>query len=136
MIDGDQKESSEERLRRVVIVAGRRTSLYIETPVWDQLQDIATRERLRIDDLLTLLDQRRDKDSLAAAARAFVLMYWRVLAEARLPQPAPGGWRDPAAPAPTPSPLGDSWATLGPPVEAPVFDRALRRFESRRSGGD
>jgi predicted DNA-binding ribbon-helix-helix protein len=73
------------RYRRTVTVSGRRTSISIETVIWDGLEDVSNREELTLSELLTLIDQRRLGASLASAVRVFVLFYYRTLADLAAP---------------------------------------------------
>ncbi|WP_168220446.1 ribbon-helix-helix domain-containing protein [Azospirillum thermophilum] len=78
---------------RNVRVNGRRTSMRLETQIWDALEDIARREGTDLNGLLTHLDMRRGKSSLASAARLYTLAYYRAAAEQSFPtdfeRPAP-----------------------------------------------
>lgn len=66
-------------------MSGRRTSISVETVVWDGLEDISNREELTLAELLTLIDQRRLGSSLASAVRVFVLFYFRSVADIAQP---------------------------------------------------
>jgi predicted DNA-binding ribbon-helix-helix protein len=80
---------------RNIIVSGRRTSMRLEEDFWKALEEIATRQRTTISDILTKIDRKRlapsakagDKRSsnsedeegiisLTAAARLFALAYY------------------------------------------------------------
>lgn len=62
---------------RNVTVDGHRTSLRLETDVWDALDEICTRESLSVHEVCTLVEQRRTGSSRTAAVRAFILGYFR-----------------------------------------------------------
>lgn len=62
---------------RNVTVDGHRTSLRLETDVWDALEEICTRESLNVHEVCTLVEQRRSGSSRTAAVRAFILGYFR-----------------------------------------------------------
>jgi predicted DNA-binding ribbon-helix-helix protein len=61
--------------KRSVVVAGHRTSLSIEQPFWDALQDIATARGLSLNRLVEEIDRARAADggNLSSAVRVYVL---------------------------------------------------------------
>jgi len=63
------------RLRNVR-VGGRRTSLRLEAPMWDALEEVALRESLSLDDLVTRIAGRQG-GNLSSALRTFLLGYFR-----------------------------------------------------------
>ena len=65
---------------RNVSVNARRTSLRLEPPMWDALEEIARRENMTIHQLCTQVDARRHESSLTAAIRVFTLSYFRAAA--------------------------------------------------------
>lgn len=112
------------RYRRTVTVSGRRTSISIETVVWDGLEDISNREELTLAELLTLIDQRRLGSSLASAVRVFVLFYFRTLADIAQPLIR-------AASRPVAARDGED---LTPPNTLPgLIDKVLDRFAETRA---
>ena len=58
--------------KRSVDIAGHRTSVSIEAPFWDALRDIATRKKTSVNDLIAVIDGKRD-GNLSSAIRVFVL---------------------------------------------------------------
>ena len=62
---------------RNVYVAGHRTSVRMELILWDAFDEIATREKLGTNKLITLVNQYRGQNSLTAALRVFLLRYYR-----------------------------------------------------------
>jgi predicted DNA-binding ribbon-helix-helix protein len=63
-----------------ITVAGRRTSMRLESRFWDALDEIARREHRTIHELCTTIDERRGRLSLTAAVRAAVVDYlWAAL---------------------------------------------------------
>ena len=66
---------------RNIFLNGRRTSLRIEMPVWDGLDEIARREGMSINELCTHIDCNRPERSLTASVRVYVLTYFRAMAE-------------------------------------------------------
>ena len=70
--------SIQSRLQsRNVTVDGHRTSLRLETDVWDALEEICSREGLSVHEVCTLVEHRRAGSSRTAAVRAFILGYYR-----------------------------------------------------------
>jgi predicted DNA-binding ribbon-helix-helix protein len=80
---------------RNVIVGGNRTSIRMEPLLWDYLQDIATREGHSINDIVTLIDERRGNSALTAALRIFILSYFR--SAANMSRLLPSGLEEPPA---------------------------------------
>ncbi|MBI1777271.1 MAG: ribbon-helix-helix domain-containing protein [Proteobacteria bacterium] len=101
-------------MRRNVWVTGRRTSVSLETAVWDALVEICEREGHGMDALCSMVDQRRQRASLASSLRIFVLGYFRAIAD-RLTRRARRR-RDPAD-------------------EAPLLATVLARLSGRRGAG-
>lgn len=67
----------ENELRNVRI-AGRRTTLRLEAPVWDALNEIASTEDRLVDDLVTDVERHRlPMIGLASAVRVFALGWFR-----------------------------------------------------------
>jgi predicted DNA-binding ribbon-helix-helix protein len=58
--------------KRSVDIAGHRTSVSIEEPFWDALKDLATRESISLNELITRIDGARD-GNLSSAIRVYVL---------------------------------------------------------------
>lgn len=66
--------------RRNVTIADRRTSLCLESEVWEALAEICRREGLTIHQLCSLIDERRQGSSRTSAVRAFTVTYFRAAA--------------------------------------------------------
>jgi predicted DNA-binding ribbon-helix-helix protein len=60
-----------------VTVAGRRTSVRLEPPMWAALREVCARERKSLHALVTDIDRQRRASSLTAAIRVFLLGYFR-----------------------------------------------------------
>jgi predicted DNA-binding ribbon-helix-helix protein len=58
--------------KRSVDIAGHRTSVSIEAPFWDALNEIAARQKTSINALIAKIDSARD-GNLSSAIRVFVL---------------------------------------------------------------
>lgn len=72
--------SAHRLISKNITVAGRRTSMRLESRFWEALEEIAQRERQTIHELCTIIDQRRGRLSLTAAVRAAVVDYlWGAL---------------------------------------------------------
>lgn len=65
---------------RNVRIGRRRTSLRLESAMWDALQDIAAREKIGLNELLTSVAEGRSESSFTASVRVFTLSYFRELA--------------------------------------------------------
>jgi|SRR5437773_198191 predicted DNA-binding ribbon-helix-helix protein len=64
-------------LNRNVWIGRKRTSLRLERPMWQALEEVARNSGLSIHDVCTLIDERRCQSSLTAAVRVFLLSYYR-----------------------------------------------------------
>jgi predicted DNA-binding ribbon-helix-helix protein len=63
---------------RNITVSGKRTSVRLEPAMWSALRDISRRERCTIHDLCSLIALRKkEKKSLTAAIRVFLMLYFR-----------------------------------------------------------
>ncbi|MBF0166412.1 MAG: ribbon-helix-helix domain-containing protein [Alphaproteobacteria bacterium] len=62
---------------RNVLVGGRRTSMRLELYSWDALKEICEREDITLNELCSMIDQRRGVMGLTAAIRVMVLGYFR-----------------------------------------------------------
>ena len=63
-----------------VVVGGRRTSVRLESVMWEALRDIARRRDVTIHDLVTDIDRRRSESSLTAAIRVYIVNFYRAAA--------------------------------------------------------
>ncbi|MCC6984306.1 MAG: ribbon-helix-helix domain-containing protein [Bauldia sp.] len=64
--------------KRSVTIAGHRTSLSLEQPFWEALQDIAAEKERPVAALIREVDKVRDPAlNLSAALRVFVLDHYR-----------------------------------------------------------
>jgi predicted DNA-binding ribbon-helix-helix protein len=77
--DKRRPEESHMVLRNVR-VRGRRTSLRLEQPMWDALEEIAVRERRSINDICSTIDERRCDSGLTGAVRVYIMSYFRAAA--------------------------------------------------------
>jgi predicted DNA-binding ribbon-helix-helix protein len=66
--------------RRNVTIADRRTSLSLETEIWDALAEICRREGLNLHQLCSMIDERRTGASRTSAVRSFSVTYFRMAA--------------------------------------------------------
>ena len=62
--------------KRSVDIAGHRTSVSIEAPFWDALKELAEREGLSLNELITKIDSTR-AGNLSSAIRVYVLKAFR-----------------------------------------------------------
>ncbi len=65
---------------RNVRVQGRRTSLRLETAMWEALEEITERENITLANLLTEVASGQNESSFTASVRVFALCYFRGLA--------------------------------------------------------
>ncbi|MFG1187806.1 ribbon-helix-helix domain-containing protein [Xanthobacter aminoxidans] len=73
-------------LKRSVVVAGRKTSVTLEAPFWEALQDISRERRITATALVNEIDARRATTNLSAAIRIYVLDYYRALVRSLRPR--------------------------------------------------
>lgn len=104
-----EKPSLTQRVGQVcknVTVSGRRTSLRMETIMWESLNEICSREGRTVHDVCSMVDNRRGEAGLTASIRVFIITYFR---QAALSEHRFAGFAEPAAAPPsaprTPSPL-------------------------------
>ena len=63
---------------RNITVSGRRTSVRLEPEMWEGLREVSKREKCTMHDICTLIEKRKkEKTSLTAAIRVFVMLYFR-----------------------------------------------------------
>jgi predicted DNA-binding ribbon-helix-helix protein len=65
---------SQKPVKRSVTIAGHATSITLEAPFWDSLQQIAAAEKRSLPALITDIDERRGTN-LSSALRLYVLQY-------------------------------------------------------------
>ncbi|MCB1531462.1 MAG: ribbon-helix-helix domain-containing protein [Alphaproteobacteria bacterium] len=78
--DGDEGlgEPKTTLVSRNITVQGRRTSVRLEPEMWTALREIAAQEFCSIHDICTLISLRKkEKTSLTAAIRVFIMLYFR-----------------------------------------------------------
>lgn len=63
---------------RNIVIAKRRTTVRLETAVWDALDEICQHEDISRHDLCTRIDQTRGTANRAQAVRATVINYFRL----------------------------------------------------------
>ncbi|HUT47975.1 MAG TPA: ribbon-helix-helix domain-containing protein [Alphaproteobacteria bacterium] len=69
------------QVSRNVVVSGRRTSMRLESSLWDALEEIAQREGGSVNELCGRIDARRGDMSLTGAVRAALVCYYRDMVE-------------------------------------------------------
>ena len=62
---------------RNVTVSGRRTSIRMEQVMWTSLTDICRREERSINEIISMIDEKRADTDLTAAIRVFLICYFR-----------------------------------------------------------
>jgi len=66
--------------KRSFKIDGHRTSLSLEQPFWDALQDIAAVEKRPVSRLISDIDARRGGSGLSSAVRVWLLAHYRARA--------------------------------------------------------
>lgn len=64
---------------RNIRVRGRRTSLRLESPMWDALEEVCLREGVGMDRLISCI-RATSEGNLASAVRTFLVAYYRAAA--------------------------------------------------------
>ena len=70
----------DQLIAKNVWVNGHRTSLRLEWVLWDAAADISESEGLTVNELVSLIDNRRGDLSRTSAVRAFLVTYLHALA--------------------------------------------------------
>lgn len=65
---------------RNVTVAGRRTSIRLEPPMWLALRQVCARERATVNEVVTAIERSRTELSLTSAIRVYLLRYFEAAA--------------------------------------------------------
>jgi predicted DNA-binding ribbon-helix-helix protein len=64
-------------LKRSFAIKGHRTSISMEAPFWEALQQVAARENSTLASLVAAIDATRGEAGLSSAVRVWVLDYFR-----------------------------------------------------------
>jgi predicted DNA-binding ribbon-helix-helix protein len=64
-------------VKRSIVFNGKKTSLSLEDEFWNALKEIAAERHVKLSDLVTAIDGRREHANLSSAVRLFVLDYYR-----------------------------------------------------------
>ena len=64
-------------LTRNVVIDGKRTTIRLESAIWDAVDDLCSRERMSRHDLCSRVEVGRDGLNRAQAMRAVVVNYFR-----------------------------------------------------------
>lgn len=67
------------RMTKNVNVDGHRTSMRLETEMWDALEDISRREGRNLHEICGLVHRRRQETSFTASVRVFIVAYFRAI---------------------------------------------------------
>lgn len=70
-------QRSTRPLKRSFAIKGHRTSISLEAPFWEALQEAATRNGQTLAALVASIDQARGEVGLSSAVRVWVLEYFR-----------------------------------------------------------
>jgi predicted DNA-binding ribbon-helix-helix protein/DNA-binding Xre family transcriptional regulator len=71
-----------QRLKRSIVVSGRRTAISLEDAFAVALREIAAERGITISALVSMIDTRRAQSNLSSAIRVFVLHHFRAQADA------------------------------------------------------
>ena len=64
-------------LTRNVVIGGKRTTIRLESAIWDAVEDLCARENMSRHDLCSRVEASRDGLNRAQAIRAVVINYFR-----------------------------------------------------------
>ena len=67
-------------INRNVTVGGRRTSMRLESSMWEALHQVCLREAKKLNRLVTDIDRQRVESTLTAAIRVYLLQYYSAAA--------------------------------------------------------
>ena len=65
-----------ENIKRSVNIAGHATSITLEPPFWQELQNIAKDKGLSVNALITHIDENRQTVNLSSAIRVYILCHY------------------------------------------------------------
>lgn len=68
-------------ISRNVTIAGHRTSIRLQTEMWDAIDEICRRERISLHQLCTRIAEGKSARSLTSEVRVFVVSYYRAAAD-------------------------------------------------------
>ena len=71
------------KAKRNIQLANVRTSIVLETAIWDAVGEILLRENLDLNGFCQMIDKRRRGFNLTSAIRVVVVIYYRTLAQER-----------------------------------------------------
>jgi predicted DNA-binding ribbon-helix-helix protein len=65
-------------IKKSVLIAGRHaTSISLEPEFYAELLQIASEQNLSCNQLVTQIDEKREKENLSAAIRVYILQYYK-----------------------------------------------------------
>src|SRR5262249_19924632 len=76
-------------VKRSIVIAGHKTSVSLEDAFWKGLKEIANGRELTLSDLVARIGTDGRQGHLSSAIRLFVLDYYRVHGEERIPESEP-----------------------------------------------
>jgi len=80
MATDDERPSLQQMARpskRSFTIGGHRTSISMEAPFWDALQQVAALEKTTLAGLVATIDKARGDAGLSSAVRVWILDYFR-----------------------------------------------------------
>lgn len=63
-------------IRRNVTISGRRTSLRLESAIWNAFEELCRREKTNFPEVCDLVERHRDQASRTSALRIFIINYF------------------------------------------------------------
>lgn len=130
---------------RNVNAAGRRTSIRMESALWEALDEICDRERYSVNQIVTMVETRRRETNLTAAVRVFITTYFRAASGIPVAPPEAEGEDEDAEPhpaLPASAPEAEAGAETGAEAAAQPMQELVRRAlgavgpKARKPGGD
>tara|TARA_B100001146_G_scaffold55316_1_gene48488 strand:+ start:51 stop:287 length:237 start_codon:yes stop_codon:yes gene_type:complete len=63
------------QIKKTIVLSGHNTSIALEKEFWIQLKKIASKENLKLDNLIQKIDKEDRKGSLASEIRVYILKF-------------------------------------------------------------
>ncbi len=80
MVDNSYWGQKSTLVSRNITLAGHRTSVRLESDMWEALFEICRREDKTVHNICSVVDGERTASRLTAALRVFIMAYYRVAA--------------------------------------------------------
>lgn len=76
-------------VRKTIYIGHRKSAVYVESPFWESLREIAATDGVTLTELLTRIAQDRRTPNLSSAIRLFILHHYVTLAKQKKPDDQP-----------------------------------------------